>query len=196
MASRAIEKRGENADRSRRFGNPNAKQCTAKAKSTQKRCSNPAISGRTTCRLHGGKGGGRVKHGLYSLQHQTKLAELYESLKGLEDPLDLRPELAMLRSLVQDWIDRYDENRNALLLWSASFTQPRPVAIHDISEGWKILEAVSRVVERIEKARSQNAISRPDLVRVRDAREDPRWLAQQYSSVTFWSLLEAQSMKA
>jgi hypothetical protein len=116
--------------------------------------------------MHGGKAGRKPTHGLYSMEHQTKLTELVDSFKKLEDPLDLKPELAMLRSLVHDWVNRYTENREALLLWSRSFTPPKPVIVHDVSEGWKILEAISRVVERIEKARSQNAISRPDLVRV------------------------------
>ncbi len=146
--------------------NPHAKRCTAHTKATGDRCRNMAVTGRTVCRLHGGKAGRPPTHGLYALEHQTKLAELHKDLMKLEDPLDLRPELGMLRALVQDWIDRYDQTREALLLWSQSFENPRPITIHDVSEGWKILEAISRVVERIEKARSQNAISRPDLVRV------------------------------
>lgn len=100
------------------------------------------------------------------MEHQTRLSELHEDFLQLDDPMDLRPELAMLRSLVHDWIDRYNENREALIKWAYSFVPPKPDHVHDVAEGWKIIEAISRVVERIEKARSQNAISRPDLVRV------------------------------
>ena len=73
-----------------------ASQCTARAKSTQQRCLNPAAYGCNTCRLHGARHKSSVKsgeahpnylHGAETLlakhQRSKKLAELRE----LEDDL-------------------------------------------------------------------------------------------------------------
>jgi hypothetical protein len=62
-------------------------QCTAKSKHTQERCKNPAISGRTTCKFHGGRSLRGVNHPNYKhgkraknqyLPHPT--AEILEEL--------------------------------------------------------------------------------------------------------------------
>ena len=66
-----------------------AAQCTARAKSTQNRCLNPAANGCRTCRLHGARKPSSIKagrnqpnyrHGLETLpakhQRSVKLAEL------------------------------------------------------------------------------------------------------------------------
>lgn len=80
--------------------------------------------GEGACRTHGGKGNGQIKHGLYSRYSAIKrprIRELVESFANDPDPLDLLPEINMLRALVIDYIERYDEYTEALLAWHSSF---------------------------------------------------------------------------
>lgn len=83
------------------------------------------------CDLHGGSS--QVKHGLYSglYQNATRIQDLYDRFAQLpeEEALNTFPELAKLRALLVDFIDRYEENTDALLAWHASWTiSQRPAA--------------------------------------------------------------------
>lgn len=42
----------------------------------------------------------------------------------------------------------------------------KPIQVLDISDAYRIVSEITKIVERIEKIRSQNAVSRPDLVRI------------------------------
>ncbi len=60
------------------------RQCTAKAKSTGKRCTMGAEAGYDVCRLHGAGGGRPIEHGGYSTRLPMKLRKVFEEI--LEDP--------------------------------------------------------------------------------------------------------------
>lgn len=134
------------------------------------------------CKHHGGRN--RIGAGLYSRVKQQELAELFDEAAAVENPLDMMPELAMLRALFVDWINRYDAWRDALLGWWAAVSQRRaqdpelaaaarlvlgeaaPRQVMDISDGYQLLSEVSKVIARAEKIAAQNAISRRDLRRI------------------------------
>jgi len=167
------------------------------------------------CSLHGGAS--RVNHGRYSLMKHARLREKVERYENDPDPLNIFPELAMLRALAEDYLERYEETTAALLAWHHSYIA-RPIAaqriealnrmldecerrmreyeepteseqaalaesrdtvqrlasaqdnkprqILDLASARDLIAEVAKTVERIEKIRSQDAISRPELLRV------------------------------
>lgn len=204
---------------------PPTKYCNARTKgvAARSRCRRPAgwgtdHVGQGRCKLHGGATPSR--HGRYSLIKRERIRDLIEQHATDPAPLDIFPELAALRALFQDFIERYDENTEALLAWHASFQLTRrplpedlvcafervileweirlkeddepsesqeadiaqatrfmeilrlgtgdakPRTVLDISDAYRILAEIGRMVERVEKIRSANAISRPELNRI------------------------------
>lgn len=170
------------------------------------------------CYLHGGLT--PVKHGRYSTIKHERIRDLIAEQEADPDPLNVFPEIAALRALFVDFIERYAINTEALLAWYASWqvtkrplpdekvmafeaivdewainlaesgedatdkqradleaaqefikllrgeANDRPRQILDIADAHKILGELGRMVERVEKIRSANAISRPDLNRI------------------------------
>lgn len=81
-----------------------------------------AGSGR--CKLHGGNAGRPALSGRYIRIQRQRIRELLEGFQGEADPLDLLPEVSLLRALIVDFVERYDETTEALVLWAASFEKP------------------------------------------------------------------------
>jgi len=100
------------------------------------------------CYLHGGRT--PVKHGRYSKIRPLQLRKLIQAHEEDPDPLNLLPELALGRALFEDFLKRAKEAGNSL----------------DAVAAMGLLEAIARIVKRIEDIRSQDAISRPELIRV------------------------------
>jgi len=77
------------------------------------------------CKLHGGNAGRPVEHGLYSARYaslkETRIKELYEGFQSDDEPLNLLPEANLLRALIIDYIERYEEYTDALIAWHSSF---------------------------------------------------------------------------
>ena len=172
--------------------------------------------------MHGGTklGDPRLKHGRYSSISRPRLRELIAQHERDPDPLNILPEIAALRALFQEFVERYDEHTEALLAWHASFQltrrplpedllisfervvdewenamrergdptpaqetdlgqarkylmvlrgsddTPKPRTVLDLTDAYRVLGEIGRMVERVEKARSANAISRPEMNRV------------------------------
>lgn len=128
--------------------------------------------GEGRCKLHGGNTD--IIHGLarrYSGVKTERIRDLIAQHANDPDPLDILPEIAAARALFQDFIERYEDNSRALIAWHESYisdkaVNPKPVQVLDIADAYRILDTVSRMVERVEKVRAANAISRPDLNRI------------------------------
>jgi hypothetical protein len=177
--------------------------------------------GEGRCYLHGGNA--LVKSGRYSKILKVELQEAIERHANDPDVLNMEPELATARALFEDFINRYDENSEALLAWHLSYKDVqitperhkliqfiikaaeqhfadlagqgeeveewkkvwlkeaktlaykigeslsenrKPPYIMDIADGYKFLAEITKIVERIEKVRAQNAISRRNFLRV------------------------------
>ena len=126
------------------------------------------------CKLHGGKS--PRKSGRYSKVPSRAVREIIAELEAepLEQQLDVLPEARMIRALAQDYIARFNELKDALLDWNDQESvdaaleerKPKPQRMPDLHEAASLLEAASRVVEKIHKREAQNAISRNDFYRV------------------------------
>lgn len=75
--------------------------------------------GEGRCWLHGGLT--PVKHGRYSKVKSRRIAELLTEFEADDDPLNLKPEVILLRALILDYVNRYDEFTAALIAWHNSF---------------------------------------------------------------------------
>ena len=104
------------------------------------RCKQPAGQrtnhpGEGRCWLHGGLT--PVRHGRYSKVVRREILELVNQMEQDPDPLNVLPELNMVRALLTDYINRYEENRDAMLAWYASWNG-RPWRTEDL----RLLEEV------------------------------------------------------
>lgn len=100
--------------------------------------------GEGRCKHHGGASS--VRHGLYSDVRRARLGDRIDQAARVEDALDPKRELAVVRALLADYL--------------ASREEPDP---GDVT---KIAAEISKIVKRIEDIRSQDAISLPDLERL------------------------------
>lgn len=128
--------------------------CGAKTRSGEP-CKNAAMpNGR--CRMHGGKSTGRpIIHGRYSLKHRQSLAKKQEEFLNDPNPGDLTAELALMRSLLQDYLDRYVEG----------VTLP----LEDIERIMGMIENISRLVERVAKIINQTALTQAEVLLLQKA---------------------------
>lgn len=128
--------------------------------------------GQGRCKIHGGITR-TLTHGRYSLIKREAIRDLIAAHEADPDPLDCLPELAASRALFQDFIERYAEYSEALIAWHASFRTgegpAKPPQILDISDAYRLLDSISKQVERIEKTRAANAVSQADLFRIMGA---------------------------
>jgi len=120
--------------------------CGAKTKHDGTPCKRAGTGANQRCHLHGGKSTGRpIITGRYSVTHRKSLAD--KMLRFTEDtaPSDLLPELALLRSLFEDYLGRFSDG------------VALPAA--DIERMFSLLESIGKMVERIEKIRAGYALT-------------------------------------
>lgn len=106
------------------------------------------------CKLHGGAT--PIKHGRYSKITRPRIKELLDELEHDPDPLDLTPELKLLRALVQDYVERYDHLTEALHAWHNSFGSEYRAAY----EEWR--ETVIKMVSDFTEHEPSDLPSPPD----------------------------------
>ncbi len=88
-------------------------QCTATSKRTGARCGPQAVTGRATCRHHGGRSPRglahpRTKSGRYSKDLPTRLAERYREAAADPDLLALRDEIRLIDARLADVLSTVD----------------------------------------------------------------------------------------
>jgi len=91
-----------------------------------KPCSKPAGHGTShpgegRCRNHGGVGQ-KPSQRYQDLQAPERLGKLLEAFSNDPDPLNLLPELALMRALAADHVERHGARTEALLAWHNSFS--------------------------------------------------------------------------
>lgn len=125
------------------------------------------------CRLHGGAS--PIKHGRYSSVKRELIRRLIEQHADDPDPLDVLPEIAAARALFQDFVERYDEWREAFLAWHESFnrtdddgnplpTKPRQVL--DLSDAVRHLKTIAQIAQAEKRLALDDAVGRKDLGRI------------------------------
>ena len=136
-------------------------------------CKRPAGSGTDhvgegRCKHHGGAT--PIKHGRYSTITRPRIRELLEQYENDPTPLDLLPEAKLLRALLTDWVERYDELTDALLAWHESFHTgsgaPKPRQMLDITAAAGLADKVGAMVDRIERHKRDGGITLETLDRV------------------------------
>jgi hypothetical protein len=122
------------------------------------------------CKLHGGRGqlaGQLSKGGRWSRLTVPRIRNLVDAHNADGDPLNPLPELALARSLLEDYVERYSQFQDALLQWAENPDgTSKPVRALDLSKAIEYLDTISKMVARVEAARNANAISRKDLLRI------------------------------
>jgi hypothetical protein len=104
-------------------------RCGAKTRSDQghgRPCLLPAgfgtdHPGEGRCRYHGGLN--ILKHGRYSTITRPRIRELLDQYDKDPEPLNLLPEAKLLRALLTDFVERYDEITDGIICWHASWSE-------------------------------------------------------------------------
>lgn len=131
--------------------------------------------GEGRCKNHGGAA--PIKSGRYSTITRSTIKGLLEQFEADANPLDLTPELHLLRALILDYIERYQEFTAALIAWhedESTFTDRwgneqvtrKPPQVIDILSVAKYITAIGQISERIEKAKKEGSVSLETLNRV------------------------------
>jgi hypothetical protein len=175
--------------------------------------------GEGKCKLHGGAA--LITHGRYSKIQRPRIKELIEQYEADPDPLNMLAELSAQRALTTDFIERWEENSQALVAWWQSWSlshrawsveeiaafrdlvdemearvrdggeeisedqakalgqarsfldalakgdnHGRPKQVLDLGDAVKMLDLVSKTVERIERIRTANVVTKLELFRV------------------------------
>lgn len=121
-----IRQRGEAHGDSRKRGPynpPKTPRCGAKNREGNP-CGNPAgfktdHPGVGRCHLHGGRS--PAPTGRYSKINRKRLQELILEYQDDPDPLNLLSEVTLLRALLTEFIERFDEQDTMLTRWNLSF---------------------------------------------------------------------------
>lgn len=151
---------------------PPTTTCNARRRNGQL-CKNPA-GARTShlgvgrCRRHNGDSMRFLKHGRYAQVKHARIREILNDLVSVESQvMDLVPEMNLLRAMTIDHLNRFDEFQEALMAWYADpESNTRPRKIMDISDAASLIEATSRVVQRMHQINSEGAISLETFKRV------------------------------
>ena len=152
---------------------PSDKFCNAR-KSSGGLCRQPAGArtshlGTGRCSRHGGRSSdATTKFGHYSQIKHDRIKDVLSGLATIEiNTMDLEPEVNLLRGMVIDYVNRYDEFVEAVMAWYADpETNQRPRKIMDIQDAAGLVESISRVVQRMHQIQSTGAVSLETFKRV------------------------------
>jgi hypothetical protein len=125
--------------------NPNGASvlaCGAITRSGQ-RCKGPAMAnGR--CRMHGGPRGKKSRYG--DILKHPRIREILIQIQDDPDPLNVAPEVELLRTLVVDFVNRWEESTEALLAWHASWAGKPGSRQHDAEKKLRQLLTILRLL--------------------------------------------------
>lgn len=145
-------------------------KCGGKKHGVDERCTQAAgwgtdHPGSGRCKLHGGAT--PIQHGRYSDIEREGLKEAQERFAADPAPLDLLPELALMRAITEDLVNRWHEifgPEGALLAWHESYLSgrndaPKPRQLPDFSTIGGLIDKVGKMAERIHKQKQSALIS-------------------------------------
>lgn len=134
--------------------------CGAKRNKTDATCARPAgwgtdHPGTGRCKLHGGLS--PAPTGRYSTVNRARVQELLHQFMADPDPLNLLPEAALLRALLTEFIERFDDQDRQLTRWNLSFEKSFQ---SDWANWWRDLRADA--IEREDDLSSELLEQMPD----------------------------------
>ena len=107
-------------------------------------------AGEGRCKLHGGLSTGpTIKTGRYSLAHRKSLEDKAQAFLNDPQPGNLTGELALMRALLQEYLDRFPEDQR--------------LPYDDIARLFEMADAISRLVERIAKIIAATSLTQGDI---------------------------------
>lgn len=123
-------------------------QCKAKSKQSGQRCKKDAVDGGNVCHIHGGKSLKGVEHpnfktGLYAKDTPQRLHDKAQRFIDA-DPFDLVSELALMRTLLAEFLSRFEDI---------------PLDVNSIYTLSNLISEVSRLSERMIKMKNETALT-------------------------------------
>lgn len=126
------------------------------------------------CQSHDGR---PVEHGMYSRYSNVPatIRDIYDAHAGAEagDPLNVLPEIQLMRALLEDYVGRYTETRRQLDVWyqwyldrSEGKPPPDVEPLLGPEMAYKWLERIIKAAHAERKLRMSNAISLDELTRL------------------------------
>lgn len=127
--------------------------------------------GQGKCWLHGGLT--PIKTGLSSLIKHGRLSDMLRKIGEIDhDIMDLTPEINLLRAMTIDFVNRYEDFVVQLETWYNAIDEmrragqdhpppPIPRKYPNLEDAGQLLEAISRMVERIHKITREGSITLP-----------------------------------
>lgn len=97
----------------------------------------------------GRPGGAPIVTGRYSLAHRKSLEAKAQAFASDPQPGNLLGELALMRALLQDYLERFPDNQR--------------LPYEDIARIFEMMEAISRIVERIAKIIASTSLTQSDI---------------------------------
>ena len=99
-----------------------APKCTAKAKTTGKQCNNPAVSGSTKCRMHGGvtpkgEASPHFKHGKFSNYLPQRLLNIYEDVQADDEHTLLSRNIRLREVFIRERLAMLDDVPDSAETW-------------------------------------------------------------------------------
>jgi hypothetical protein len=109
--------------------------------------------------------------GRYADVDRESTTELIQRFRDDDAPLDIQDELAVMRSLIVEYINEYDELVAALKHWNKVELEEkgeaaRPQKVPHIDRALEMLEKVANVAQKQQKLEQDDAISRRQLLRI------------------------------
>jgi len=121
--------------------------------------------GEGRCYLHGGRT--PIKSGRYSRITHSRLRHLMDQMQESDaQVLDLEPEAQLLRAMVIDYINRYEQFVDELHRWAVATQKakgkgapPPKLELLSLFDAKDLVEGVSRVVEKIHKITASGSLT-------------------------------------
>ena len=127
------------------------------------------------CKFHDGRA---ITHGATSTKTRyglltDALGDFYEALEGedVETSLNVLPEIAAARALLLEYIEDYAQHEERFRTWSTAWgihheEAPPRVPFLSLTELYKMLDSISKMVDREKKDRRAGAVGIKDLTRI------------------------------
>lgn len=143
--------------------------CRAHAKQTGELCEAPARRNYPVCGMHGAgrgdkhPGDANIIHGRRSRFMRERLLDLQQTFLEDEVPEDLTHEIAMLRALLQNFMERIstDNLEERRLLAEQGIGE-----MEQIAGAARLIDSISAAAARMDKMKKDDAVPKSDVLRV------------------------------